>query len=219
MTRTETVNANSGSKDPIERALSNFSEHSFNFFGDWFASVEGFIQGIKFPLEDPRREISFGLTGMEAKEMGNQAENNYVWFAGGERHPYGSKRHHEVIGMAIQAKFEQNPDTMEALLSTEEKKITHEVGLESPRTSLPKELFCKILTEIREKNKEDRKEYAFCSDVVKGGIKENGEKEDNYYQIVALVCSKCYGLTKIKEGATALPKCDHCGRQFVTVWV
>lgn len=41
---------------------------------------------------------------------------------------------------------------MESLLSTIGKKITHNVGPESPTTSLPKDLFCKILTRIRDKN-------------------------------------------------------------------
>jgi len=218
LTKTETVNANSRSEDLTERILSNFSRHPFNLFGFEIASVEGFIQGIKFPLKDPRRETAFKLAGMGAKKIGIQAENKYVWLDLMGKLSYGSKEHYEIIEMAIKAKFQQNPDAMQALLSTGEKKITHEVGPESPQTSLPKKLFCEILTEIREENRGDRERCASCTHIIKGGTKENGRKKNDYYRIAALVCGKCYGLTEAKDGATALPKCDHCGRQLVTAW-
>ncbi|MBI5732839.1 hypothetical protein HY967_02685, partial [Candidatus Jorgensenbacteria bacterium] len=62
-----TLNVWSKSTDWRARYLSNFAADPFELEGEGFASVEGFIQGIKYPLDDPRREQAFNSVGKEAK--------------------------------------------------------------------------------------------------------------------------------------------------------
>lgn len=152
----ECINVSSGSNDKAARRLSNFSKDRFVIDGVEMASVEGFVQGIKFPElpeEDIRREIAFGLAGFEAKRIGNEAAEfgyEFVWWKG-KAIKYGSDEHYKLNERAIRAKFDANPEAMELLLSTKGKKITHELGgTESRTTCLPKAVFCDILTRIRE---------------------------------------------------------------------
>jgi predicted NAD-dependent protein-ADP-ribosyltransferase YbiA (DUF1768 family) len=149
------INISSGSEDKVARKLSNFSKDRFVIDGREMASVEGFVQGIKFPefpIEDTRRDIAFRLSGFEAKRIGNEAREfsyEFVWWQG-KVIKYGSAEHYKLNERAIRAKFEQNSEAMEALLSTKVKNITHELGgEESLTTCLPKAIFCDILTRIR----------------------------------------------------------------------
>lgn len=157
----KTINISSGSGDWVERRLSNFSKDKFVIDGIEMASVEGFVQGIKFPefpREDTRRDIAFRLAGFAAKRIGDEAREfgyEFVWWRG-KAIKYGSVEHFKLNERAIRAKFEQNPEAMAALLSTKGKKITHELGgEENPRTCLPKKAFCDILTRIREEKLKD----------------------------------------------------------------
>lgn len=143
------VNIGSESDDWRAQQLSNFAESQFEIDGEWFSSVEGFIQAIKFP-EDHRNRI-FGsiLSGVDAKKLGRHAERKFVWWMG-RKIIFGSVEHHELIARAIIAKFKQNPHCMVALIATSGEEITHDLGRpEDPNTSLPADLFCKILTKIR----------------------------------------------------------------------
>jgi len=147
---TDQVNISATSGDWRGVALSNFGLSPFVFHGMLFASVEGFIQGIKFPEGDLRRQQAFHLSGWDAKKMGDQADRSGAYWAG-ERLPYGSARHHELITQAIQARIRQSPGLSEALLSTAVAVLVHETGQpESPTTSLPATVFCRALTELRD---------------------------------------------------------------------
>lgn len=147
------INVSSGSSDKAARMLSNFSKGRFFIDGIEMASVEGFVQGVKFPVGDTRRDITFRMAGFEAKKIGNEAREfgyEFVWWQG-KAIKYGSTEHYKLNERAIRAKFEQNSEAMVALLSTKGKKITHELGgEESSTTCLPKAVFCDILTRIRE---------------------------------------------------------------------
>jgi predicted NAD-dependent protein-ADP-ribosyltransferase YbiA (DUF1768 family) len=151
----DTINVSSGSKNPNERILSNLFKASFALDGFLFESTEGMIQGIKFSPENPLRWRTFLLSGLEAKEMSKQAEGKYVWLLDGNRVAFGSPEHAKLIERSIRAKFQQNKVMIYALLATEDKIITHETGEEeNPNTSLEKEDFCKILTNIRNEEKQ-----------------------------------------------------------------
>lgn len=144
------LNVSSKSTDWRAEALSNFPAFPFVLDGVTIASVEGFIQGTKFPPEHPTREIAFLSAGGYAKKLGAEAEQKFVWW-NEEVIPYGSTAHHKLIERAIRAKFEQNADAMDALLATAGMQITHDLGIpESPTTSLPAVVFCDILIMIRE---------------------------------------------------------------------
>lgn len=147
------LNIVSHSDDWRAQLLSNFAETPFVLGGIRFASVEGFVQAIKFKPGDPRREQTFAMVGMAAKRMSRKAEKDYgrrsVWW-GMETIAYGSWRHRQLIAEAITAKVLQNPDVAEALIATEGLELEHDLGHpESATTSLPAEVFVKVLTEIR----------------------------------------------------------------------
>lgn len=147
-----TLNIGSKTDDWRARRLSNFSADPFVLDEIHFASVEGFIQGTKFPEDDPRRERAFQSIGKEAKRFGRGAERKFVWWQG-QLISYGSLEHHRFIERAIRAKFKQSPETLRALLATKDMTLTHDLGHpESLNTSLPAKVFCDILTRIREEH-------------------------------------------------------------------
>lgn len=144
------LNVSSKSIDWQARSLSNFSANPFLLDGEQLASVEGFIQGTKFPEGHPTRQHAFQAVGAEAKRLGGRAERKFVWWKN-EIIAYGTPEHHQLIERAIRAKFEQNKDAKTALLATSGMKLTHDVGEpDPPNTSLPAHVFCDILTRIRE---------------------------------------------------------------------
>lgn len=132
--------------------MSNFSSHAFVLDGVRCATVEALIQGIKFSPNDSRREQILGMDGLAAWKMRVHAEGDFVWWAGAQM-VYRSPEHAALIKRAIEAKFAQNPDAMEALISTKDLTIIHKPGStpESPKTSLPAAVYCQILTDIRER--------------------------------------------------------------------
>ncbi len=146
----ERINVTSGSTDWRAHILSNFPCIPFKIGNEFCASAEGFIQGIKFPEDDARRKEAFLSWGKRAKEYGTFAERKRIWWDG-RSDPYGSDQHRMLIAIAINAKFAQNDMARKALHATTGLELYHDVGPESPDTSLPAELFCRILMEIRDK--------------------------------------------------------------------
>src|SRR5690606_4651517 len=115
-----------------------------------FASIEGFIQGIKFREDDPRRTQAFESSAWDAKHIGEQADRSGAYWAG-VCIAYGSAEHHDLVARAIRARIEQCTGLRRVLMSTEGLTLIHETGHgpESPNTSLPATVFCGILTELR----------------------------------------------------------------------
>lgn len=150
----ETLNVNSRSEDLRGRELSNFMIRPFVLDDVKLKSVEGFIQGTKFPEGHPSREKAFGSAGIEAKKMGYDLAygggNTCIWWKG-EKIVYGSAEHHQLIARAIEASFRQNPWAFMLLRSTRGLKLTHEVG-GSPDSALPADVFCAILEKLRDEN-------------------------------------------------------------------
>ena len=144
------LNVSSTSTDWRGLALSNFGLSPFVLDGMLFASVEGFVQGIKFPEGNPRRDAAFASSGWPAKHLGDTADRSGAYW-GGVCLPYGSPDHHRLIERAIRARIVQSKDLQEVLKSTADAVLVHDTGAgaESPTTSLPASVFCRILTEIR----------------------------------------------------------------------
>ncbi|MFA6096057.1 MAG: hypothetical protein WC788_00335 [Candidatus Paceibacterota bacterium] len=178
------VNVNSSSEDPIERILDNSSAHRFWIGREWMPRVDIFIEWLKFPEGDPMRSLIMKATPLEARLLGASAKNDFVYWRG-KRIVYDSDAHHELIARAMRSKYRDNPDAMEALLSTGKKTITHEADSQGQDTSLPKELFCKTLTAIRKENAISMKELVVmkyadntcCVQVV--SVKEAMEEYDD----------------------------------------
>lgn len=129
--------------------LSNFCLSPFVFDGHLLASVEGFIQGIKFPTDDPARARAFTSSGFAAKEFSALAEGISVWWRD-ETHGFASPGHLALIERSIRARIAQSRGLQLALHSTGTIPIVHETGMpESSTTSLNSEDFCRIMTAIR----------------------------------------------------------------------
>jgi predicted NAD-dependent protein-ADP-ribosyltransferase YbiA (DUF1768 family) len=144
------LNVSSKSKDWREYCLSNFPAFPFTLDDKTFASVEGFVQGIKLPPGHPNRELAFISFSIAAKRLGEGAEKKFVWYAD-QAIPYRSQLHYFLIERAIRAKFEQNSGARLALLASKGYVLVHDTGTpDPPDTSLPREEFCRILTKIRD---------------------------------------------------------------------
>ena len=132
-------------------ALSNFSLSPFVLDDTLFASVEGFIQGTKFPQGDPRRDQAFQSSAWDAKKLGEQADRSGAYWAD-KCIAYGSTEHHQLIERAIRARIEQSVGLRKVLTSTVGLTLIHDTGhgSESAVTSLPAAVFCKILTDLRD---------------------------------------------------------------------
>jgi len=144
--------------DPIGKILSNPAPTPFVLDGVTLASVEAFIQGIKFSGTTSEGARVFGLYGLEAKHAGRAVsvkiaqrrekfESASVYWKG-EEIPFGSDRHLNLIERAIAAKFKQNPDAAGALVSTGNALLIHPIP-NAPHTSLKAEEFVRILMLIR----------------------------------------------------------------------
>lgn len=153
---TEVMNVSSGSRTRAERVLSNLNnEFPFIIHGIKYNCIEIPLQMIMHPMGSLERKEILNLSGPDsgkkAKAYGRYAKRDNVYWDG-KVIQFGSPEHLAVLDSFIRAKFKQNKEAMEILLSTEGMEITHEIGPENPKTSLPKEKFCEILTRIREEN-------------------------------------------------------------------
>jgi len=131
-------NITSCSRDIRARLLSNFANYPFVIEKQHCASVEGFIQAIKYPHGSVKRWRTFLQSGKTAKAASVSAPLPSVWWRGVQI-PYGSSQHH-------------------ALIDTGDLVLLHDTGAkESPNTSLPASTFCDILTRLRTKLQQQSK--------------------------------------------------------------
>ena len=143
------LNVNILSSDWRAYALANFPLFPFMLDGIVLASVEGFVQGIKFPPDHPSRDLAFLSHSQAAKRCGEAAERIHVWWKD-EVLDYGAHEHHRLIARGIRAKFSFNEGLQIAMRATEGMRLVHELDPESPTTSLPATVFCRILTDLRQ---------------------------------------------------------------------
>jgi hypothetical protein len=150
MSRTNAIlNVSSASSDWRACALANYPLFPFILDDVVLVSVEGFIQGIKFPDTHPSRAVAFLSYAHAAKQCGDRAERVSVWWRNNVL-GYGSDAHHALIGRAIRAKFYYNQGAQLALRAAEGLELKHDIGPELPTTSLPAAVFCRILTDLRD---------------------------------------------------------------------
>lgn len=140
----------SGSGYP-SASLSNFSPHPFVIDGVECASMEGFLQSLKYSNPDMQRHVCT-LVGKQAKFKGKKKawyRKQVLYWQGAEigRH---SVRYQELLDQAFQA-LSQNEKFKKALLATGKATLTHSMGKnDESRTILTTREFCGRLTRIRE---------------------------------------------------------------------
>ena len=144
------LNVWSHSDEEIGQRLSNFAHTPFELDGVSYASVEGFYVSILTQSSESRRNKVRGLWGFRAKrEM--PARKPEVFRYGSDEIRLGSKEHHALVKRAIRAKLEAHPDIAQQLVATHPRPIIHETGHpDPPGAEFPKDVLCRILSELRE---------------------------------------------------------------------
>ena len=144
------MNIGSRSEYPSSN-LSNFHPHAFSVDGIECASMEGFLQSLKF--KNPEMQIHVcTLVGIRAKMKGKNKKwwrTQTLWWKGLpiNRH---SEEYQYILDMAYRA-LSQNKKFQIALLATHNAVLKHTIGKKDKhRTVLTQQEFCSRLTKIRE---------------------------------------------------------------------
>lgn len=144
------MNIVSGAHYPAS-ALSNFAPHPFEFDGVRIASMEGFLQSLKFSSPEMQQHVCT-LVGRAAKRMGTGKN----WQRKGTLHWQGavidrfSDEYQQLLDRVFERLFTTNQSAANALLATGSAVLQHSIGKKSPKeTILTRSEFCSRLTRIR----------------------------------------------------------------------
>ena len=117
----------SGNGFPCD-ALSNFAPHPFVIDGVECASMEGFLQSLKFSNPDMQKEVC-KLVGKAAKFKGKPKKwyrtQTLYWM--GKEYKRDSDEYQELLDRAYDA-LSQNTGFQRALLATGNATLTHSIG-------------------------------------------------------------------------------------------
>lgn len=132
-------------------SLSNFAPHPFIIDGVECASMEGFLQSLKFKNPEMQKYVC-SLVGKAAKFKGKKKKwwriQQLYWQ--GREIPRNSDEYQELLDRAFGALAENN-SFRKALLATGTATLTHSMGKSDRcRTVLTQNEFCSRLTTIRE---------------------------------------------------------------------
>lgn len=138
-------------------ALSNFAPHPFVIDGVACASMEGFLQSLKFKEPDMQIEVC-KLVGKAAKFKGKKKKwwRTQTLYWKGVEYKRDSKEYQELLDRAFDA-LAENTSFQKALLATNNATLTHSIGKSKMQeTVLTKQEFCSRLMKIREKLQRSR---------------------------------------------------------------
>lgn len=133
--------------------LSNFAQTPFIIDGVTCSCSEAFIQSLKSPNPEEQIELC-SLQGKEAWERGSKVTDRIfsagcVWWLDNKLTLH-SIEHFRLVKRGLIAKFTQSKIAHDALIGSENATLIHEFGKpKGSRESLPIEVFCEIITEIR----------------------------------------------------------------------
>ena len=143
------MNIGSGGKWP-SCALSNFAPHPFVIDGVECASMEGFLQGLKFKNPEMQTHVCT-LVGKAAKRKGakkNWKRTQTLWWRGEEIDRHGDE-YQALLDRAYCA-LGGNAGFQRALLATGKATLEHSIGRRNPKdTVLTVSEFCQRLYWIR----------------------------------------------------------------------
>lgn len=146
----------SGSGYPSSN-LSNFSPHGFVVDGVECASMEGFLQSLKFQDPEMQKHVCT-LVGKAAKFKGKKKKwwKTQTLYWQGEAIPRDSKRYQELLDKAFNA-LAENSSFRRALLATQNATLTHNMGKKkTSETVLTKNEFTSRLTAIRNRLQKEK---------------------------------------------------------------
>jgi predicted NAD-dependent protein-ADP-ribosyltransferase YbiA (DUF1768 family) len=140
----------SGTKYPAG-ALSNFAPHPFTFRGVEVASMEGFLQSLKFKDVEMQKHICT-LVGFAAKKSGankNWQRDQVLWWDG-VAYQRKSDEYQELFDEAITVLYTENSKARKALMASNNSKLTHSIGrTNKSETILTRTEFCSRLMKLR----------------------------------------------------------------------
>jgi predicted NAD-dependent protein-ADP-ribosyltransferase YbiA (DUF1768 family) len=132
-------------------ALSNFTPHPFVIDGVECASMEGFLQSLKYKEPDMQIEVC-KLVGKAAKFKGKKKKwwRTQTLYWQGQEFKRDSQEYQDLLDRAFDA-LAQNTGFQKALLATGKATLTHSIGKSKEQeTVLTKQEFCSRLTKIRD---------------------------------------------------------------------
>lgn len=132
--------------------LSNFTPHPFIIDGVQCASMEGFLQSLKFDKPHIQIEVC-KMIGLQAKRRGQKRNKNWkrvqkLWWQGQEFNRQ-SDEYQELLDRAFEA-LAENSGFKKALLATGKNPLKHSIGKNKKSdTVLTESEFCSRLIKIR----------------------------------------------------------------------
>jgi MoCo/4Fe-4S cofactor protein with predicted Tat translocation signal len=138
-------------------ALSNFTPHPFVIDGVACASMEGFLQSLKF--KEPAMQVEVcKLVGKAAKFKGKKKKwwRTQTLYWKGVEYKRDSEEYQKLLDRAFDA-LAENASFQKALLATNNATLTHSIGKSKiQETVLTKQEFCSRLTRIRDELQKGR---------------------------------------------------------------
>lgn len=131
-------------------ALSNFSPYQFTIDGVECASMEGFLQSLKYSNVEMQKHVCT-LVGKQAKFKGKNKNwyHNQTLYWLGQPIKRDSLEYSELLERAF-FELSKNTKFKKALLATNNAKLTHSKGKnKKSETVLTEREFCKILHDTR----------------------------------------------------------------------
>lgn len=131
-------------------ALSNFAPHAFTIDGVSCASMEGFLQSLKFKNPEMQKAIC-QLVGMKAKLKGMHKKwwKTQTLYWQGKEFARDSEEYQQLLDRAYH-ELSKNKGFQNALRATGKSSITHSIGKKDPhRTVLTQNEFCSRLLKLR----------------------------------------------------------------------
>ena len=146
----------SGSGYP-SASLSNFAPHPIVIDGVQCASMEGFLQSLKFESVD-MQEYVCTLVGKAAKKKGRKKnwQQSQTLYWKGVPMKRDSEDYQKLLDRAYEA-LNENTGFRKALEATGNATLTHSIGKNKiSETVLTTREFCSRLTKLREKNRQNQ---------------------------------------------------------------
>lgn len=132
-------------------ALSNFAPHPFEIDGVQCASMEGFLQSLKFQSVEMQNYVCT-LVGIKAKNKGRNKNwyKTQTLYWRGQPIKRDSEEYQNLLDRAYMALF-QNEKFKNALMFTKKATLTHSIGKKKiNETVLTEREFCSRLTKLRD---------------------------------------------------------------------
>lgn len=139
----------SGSGYPAAN-LSNFTPHPFEIDGVQCASMEGFLQSLKYKNLE-MQEYVCTLVGKKAKLKGKEKKwyNKQILYWQGIAYPRNSRAYQDLLDRAFEA-LSQNKKFQKALKATGNATLAHSIGEKDPsKTVLTRQEFTNCLVNLR----------------------------------------------------------------------